>query len=78
MELAIVLMSFVIIIMALVIMWLSIDIDEIKKLLKKADVNTPQAKESSTYSNNYERCTCGTEYDFDGIPRSKSCKKHNI
>lgn len=23
-----------------------------------------------------ERCTCGTEYDFDGIPRRKSCKKH--
>jgi hypothetical protein len=27
---------------------------------------------------NYERCTCGTTYDFDGIPSRKSCKKHGI
>ena len=25
-----------------------------------------------------ERCTCGTEWDFDGIPSRKSCKKHGI
>jgi hypothetical protein len=23
-------------------------------------------------------CTCGTTYDFDGIPQRKSCKKHSI
>ena len=25
-----------------------------------------------------DRCTCGTEWDIDGIPSRKSCKKHNI
>ncbi len=77
MELAITLMSFTIVIMALVIYYQSIDIDEIKKELKK--INSGQNPENTTTPyQNYERCTCGTEYDYDGIPSKKSCKKHNI
>lgn len=56
-------------------MWVCTDVSDIKDLLKEETKQQPETK--NTYSSyREERCTCGTEYDFDGIPRRKECKRH--
>lgn len=75
-------MEFIVLILSMVLIWQWVLSDDEPKCKCNCQCNQKPVEEPLRQEKRpeiqyrEERCTCGTEYDFDGIPRRKSCKKH--